>query len=605
MSEQKCMNAFNDYYYDNFNQMSIDARNKNLKNLFIIYKKVSLSILKYPFPILTSSQAMTLEGIGENLSFKFENLIKTYKEKIKKENIDYLSLAYQIEPNITFKTKTKSKRLRTTKRKKEVLKSQIYSDEENLKYTNKTKYKKNLINIPSYSSQWTSVISTYILYLQNNNYEINIEDIYAMSLTLKEELNKINIKLEYSNEKNDFIDLKNLGLIDEIHGKKIKINEYLIKFASMELRKKGINVIKEDNGDIDFHSYEIEKIKEKKENPENEIIKKYKAFIEKNQSKEFTDNIILIIDLREKGANNEIIKDEILNLINDKNNIKVEERNLSIGDFIWIYKDTKDNEEYIIDYLIERKTLNDLASSIMDGRYTEQKYRMKNSSFKNISYLFEGQDLSLNGLGNINKNSINTAIFHTINIHDLNIIKSNSTMETIQILIDIDRKIKKSFQFLLDKDNNKITYNTFMKLYAKTKNSSASSIFLRQLRSFDNCGSKGVELVNKCFQFPLNLYKIVQRCKNEKIKKESMKNLISLASYLYEEGEKINEENIIFYLKNKQNYSKIKKGIKSVKKLRKDAIENIIKFYGYDFFDNDYNVIDYLNFLNKLIILLN
>lgn len=592
MSEQKCMNAFNDYYYDNFNQMSIDARNKNLKNLFIIYKKVSLSILKYPFPILTSSQAMTLEGIGENLSFKFENLIKTYKEKIKKENIDYLSLAYQIEPNITFKTKTKSKRLRTTKRKKEVLKSQIYSDEENLKYTNKTKYKKNLINIPSYSSQWTSVISTYILYLQNNNYEINIEDIYAMSLTLKEQLNKINIKLEYSNEKNDFIDLKNLGLIDEIHGKKIKINEYLIKFASMELRKKGINVIKEDNGDIDFHSYEIEKIKEKKENPENEIIKKYKAFIEKNQSKEFTDNIILIIDLREKGANNEIIKDEILNLINDKNNIKVEERNLSIGDFIWIYKDTKDNEEYIIDYLIERKTLNDLASSIMDGRYTEQKYRMKNSSFKNISYLFEGQDLSLNGLGNINKNSINTAIFHTINIHDLNIIKSNSTMETIQILIDIDRKIKKSFQFLLDKDNNKITYNTFMKLYAKTKNSSASSIFLRQLRSFDNCGSKGVELVNKCFQFPLNLYKIVQRCKNEKIKKESMKNLISLASYLYEEGEKINEENIIFYLKNKQNYSKIKKGIKSVKKLRKDAIENIIKFYGYDFLDDDYNVID-------------
>ena len=413
-----------------------------------------------------------------------------------------------------------------------------------------------------------------------------------MSLTLKEQLNKINIKLEYSNEKNDFIELKNLGLIDEIHGKKIKINEYLIKFASMELRKKGINVIKEDNGDIDFHSYEIEKIKEKKENPENEIIKKYKAFIEKNQSKEFTDNIILIIDLREKGANNEIIKDEILNLINDKNNIKVEERNLSIGDFIWIYKDTKDNEEYIIDYLIERKTLNDLASSIMDGRYTEQKYRMKNSSFKNISYLFEGQDLSLNGLGNINKNSINTAIFHTINIHDLNIIKSNSTMETIQILIDIDRKIKKSFQFLLDKDNNKITYNTFMKLYAKTKNSSASSIFLRQLRSFDNCGSKGVELVNKCFQFPLNLYKIVQRCKNEKIKKESMKNLISLASYLYEEGEKINEENIIFYLKNKQNYSKIKKGIKSVKKLRKDAIENIIKFYGYDFFDDDYNVID-------------
>ena len=189
---------------------------------------------------------------------------------------------------------------------------------------------------------------------------------------------KINIKLEYTNEKNDFIQLKNLGLIDEIHGKKIKINEYLIRFGSIELRKEGINIIKKDNGEIDFNTYEKEKIIEKRQNTQSEIIKKYRTFIEKNQSKNITDNIILIIDLREKGSNNEKFKDEILNLINDKNNIKVEERNLSLGDFLWIYKDSNDNEDYIIDYLIERKTLNDLAISIIDGRYTEQKYRMKN-----------------------------------------------------------------------------------------------------------------------------------------------------------------------------------------------------------------------------------
>ena len=589
MSEQKCMNAFNDFYYENFNKMSNDARNRNLKNLFIIYKKVAMSIQKYPFPILTSSQAMTLEGIGENLSLRFEKLIKSYKEKIKNENIDYLTLAYQIQPNIILKTKTKSKKLKGIKNRNELLKSQLSSDEENLKIGNKTKYKKNLINIPIYSSQWTSVICAYILFFQNDNIEINIEDIYSMSLTLKEQLSKINIKLEYTNEKNDFIQLKNLGLIDEIHGKKIKINEYLIRFGSIELRKEGINIIKEDNGEIDFNTYEKEKIIEKRQNTQSEIIKKYRTFIEKNQSKNITDNIILIIDLREKGSNNEKFKDEILNLINDKNNIKVEERNLSLGDFLWIYKDSNDNEDYIIDYLIERKTLNDLAISIIDGRYTEQKYRMKNSTFKNISYLFEGQDLSLNSIGNLNKNAINTAIYHTLNIHDLNIIKTNSTMESIQILIDLDRKIKQSFKFLLDKDGNKITYNQYMKLYAKTKNSNAESIFLRQLRTFDNCGAKGVELINKCFHVPLNLYNIVQRCKKEKIEKENMKNLMSLTNYLLDEGKDVNEDNIIFYLKNKQNYSKIKKGIKSVKKVRKDAIENIIKFFGYDLSDGSDN----------------
>ncbi len=580
------MNAFNDYYFESFNKMSNDARNRNLKNLFIIYKKVAISIQKYPFPILTSSQAMSLEGIGENLSLKFEKLIKSYKEKIKNENIDYLTLAYQIKPNIILKTKTKSKKLNQIKSKKELLKSQLSSDEENLKIGNKIKYKKNLINIQSYSSQWTSAISAYILFHQNDNIELNIEDIFSMSLTLKEQLSKININLEYTNEKNDFIQLKNLGLIDEIHGKKIKINEYLIRFGSIELRKEGINIIKEDNGEIDFNAYEKEKIIEKKPNSQSEIVKKYKSFVEKNQSKDITDNIILIIDLREKGSNNEIFKDEILNLINDKNNIKVEERNLSLGDFLWIYKDSKDNEDYIIDYLIERKTLNDLAISIIDGRYTEQKYRMKNSSFKNISYLFEGQDLSINSIGNLNKNAINTAIYHTLNIHDLNIIKSNSTMESIQILIDLDRKIKKSFKFLLDKDGNKITYNQYMKLYAKTKNSNAESIFLRQLRTFDKCGAKGVELINKCFHVPLNLYNIIQRCKKEKIEKEKMKHFISVANYLFEEGKDINEENLIFYLKNKKNFSKIKKGIKSVKKVRKDAIENIINFFGYDLSDD-------------------
>ena len=589
MSEQKCINAFNDYYYESFNKMSNDARNRNLKNLFIIYKKVAMSIQKYPFPILTSSQAMSLEGIGENLSTKFEKLIKSYKEKIKNENIDYLTLAYQIQPNINLKQKTKSKKIKQIKSKKELLKSQLSSDEENLKIGNKTKYKKNLINIPTYSSQWTSAICTYLLFHQNDNIEINIDDIFAMSLTLKEQLSKINIKLEYTNEKNDFIQLKNLGLIDEIHGKKIKINEYLIRFGSIELRKEGINIIKEDNGEIDFSVYEKEKIIEKRQNSQSEIIKKYKSFIEKNQSKNIIDNIILIIDLREKGSNNEIFKDEILNLINDKNDIKVEERNLCLGDFLWIYKDSKDNEDYIIDYLIERKTLNDLAISIIDGRYIEQKYRMKNSNFKNISYLFEGQDLSVNSIGNLNKNAINTAIYHTLNIHDLNIIKTKSTMESIQILIDLDRKIKKSFKFLLDKDGNKITYNQYMKLYAKTKNSNAESIFLRQLRTFDNCGAKGVELISKCFHVPLNLYNIIQRCKKENIEKEKMKNLMSLANYLFEEGRDVNEENIIFYLKNKQNYSKIKKGIKSVKKVRKDAIENIINFFGFDLSDDSDN----------------
>jgi crossover junction endonuclease MUS81 len=39
---------------------------------------------------------------------------------------------------------------------------------------------------------------------------------------------------------------------------------------------------------------------------------------------------------------------------------------------------------------VERKKADDLASSIYDGRYKEQKLRLKNSMISNIFYLFEG-----------------------------------------------------------------------------------------------------------------------------------------------------------------------------------------------------------------------
>jgi crossover junction endonuclease MUS81 len=47
-------------------------------------------------------------------------------------------------------------------------------------------------------------------------------------------------------------------------------------------------------------------------------------------------------------------------------------------------------EGQVLDYVVERKKADDLISSIHDGRYKEQKYRLKNSSFNNIFYLLEG-----------------------------------------------------------------------------------------------------------------------------------------------------------------------------------------------------------------------
>ena len=92
----------------------------------------------------------------------------------------------------------------------------------------------------------------------------------------------------------------------------------------------------------------------------------------------------LVIDYREKkliGLINSIKR------MNDKfKPIEVVVENLPLSDVI--IKDKKDNEKL----LIERKTINDLASSIQDGRYNEQSYRLNNCEIHNhnIMYLIEG-----------------------------------------------------------------------------------------------------------------------------------------------------------------------------------------------------------------------
>ena len=77
----------------------------------------------------------------------------------------------------------------------------------------------------------------------------------------------------------------------------------------------------------------------------------------------------------------------MLNLFNKEYglNLKITVENLDIGDII-LYKNEKEK------IIIERKTLKDLESSLKDGRYVEQSYRLNGYTLHNhnIIYLIEG-----------------------------------------------------------------------------------------------------------------------------------------------------------------------------------------------------------------------
>lgn len=86
-------------------------------------------------------------------------------------------------------------------------------------------------------------------------------------------------------------------------------------------------------------------------------------------------DIILIIDTREVESSKTKNRDKIAETLEAKG-IRVETRALRLGDMCWVAR-RKDGlggeeDECVLDYVAERKRLDDLVYSIKDGRYTEQ-----------------------------------------------------------------------------------------------------------------------------------------------------------------------------------------------------------------------------------------
>ncbi|KAM4847415.1 structure-specific endonuclease subunit MUS81 isoform X3 [Urocitellus parryii] len=69
-------------------------------------------------------------------------------------------------------------------------------------------------------------------------------------------------------------------------------------------------------------------------------------------------------------------------------------RKLHVGDFVWVAQEIRPRDparpgELVLDHIVERKRLDDLCSSIIDGRFREQKFRLKRCGLGHRVYLVE------------------------------------------------------------------------------------------------------------------------------------------------------------------------------------------------------------------------
>lgn len=138
----------------------------------------------------------------------------------------------------------------------------------------------------------------------------------------------------------------------------------------------------------------------------------------------------IVIDKREKG---------ILEIIKGNDDIEYEEKMLDIGDIQIM------NDEDEIEYLIERKTINDLMSSIIDGRYKEQKTRiLENIDKSKFIYLIE-----MTGYVKKYEKMINGFLLNNIFRDNITIIYSFNIQHSINLIITFYNKLKYK-EFLID-----------------------------------------------------------------------------------------------------------------------------------------------------------
>ena len=201
--------------------------------------------------------------------------------------------------------------------------------------------------------------------------------------------------------------------------------------------------------------------------------------------------------------------------------------------------------------LFERKTLQDLLSSISDGRYEEQSFRLLECGVpKNrIFYIIEGniENYVGKGSGLYSKSTIHGCLFSLTFMKGFSLLCSNSLTHTGDIIIKFFNKLQ-SDPSLVSK-GQEATYLESVKL-TKTSNMNDEMIAVMMLAQIPKVSKNAAETIMKKYNYSMRslvkaleddngcLDGIYSEIANNKKRKLSKPCIINVKKYLLTIGEK-------------------------------------------------------------------
>ncbi|XP_036356840.1 crossover junction endonuclease MUS81-like isoform X2 [Octopus sinensis] len=259
--------------------------------------------------------------------------------------------------------------------------------------------------------------------------------------------------------------------------------------------------------------------------------------------KENSSNLDKFLRQNSKSNANKPIMTELI-----KNGVNCMLRKLNVGDFLWVARSKhSQNEkpvELVLNYIVERKRMDDLSGSIVDGRFREQKFRLKQSGLSHAIYLIENHG-STKHLS-VSEDKLIQAMTNTQVIDEFKVKRTENAKESVAYLTLLTRYLqgyylKKtlygSSEVVKAKPGEKIdhslesaseilcNFEDFNNSAAKSQVLTVREMFGKQLLHFPNMSGAKAFAVTEKWPTPASLFEAYKACP-DKVSQEQMLNNI-------------------------------------------------------------------------------
>lgn len=268
-------------------------------------------------------------------------------------------------------------------------------------------------------------------------------------------------------------------------------------------------------------------------------------------------SVRLVLDVREVRAktDRDYMQEELAKL--DATPLM---RSLEVGDAQWVAKCHDptllqrlgaEGDEVVLDWIVERKRLDDLIGSIKDGRFHEQKFRLKRSGVKKVIYIIE--DISIDPQTYQRyEDAVQSAIASTQVVNGYFVKRTTKMDETVRYLSRLTAMLKRKYekqtlhvipsrvitaqnyapllQHLRDTQPSVgyyITYQAFSSLASKSEMMTLRDVFLKMLMTTRGVTGERALEIQKRWHTPYDLVKAFEGCGPGELGNKRKRELVS------------------------------------------------------------------------------